>query len=439
MDVSVATAVGLSIAERTRRRIVARLIPFLFILYIINYLDRVNISYAKLQMAPALGFSEAVFGFGAGIFFFGYFLLEIPGTLIVERWSARKWIARIMISWGIVATLMGFIQNATQFYWLRLILGAAEAGFFPGIIVYLSHWFRYEDRGKAVALFMSALPVSNLIGSPMSGLLLGVNWWGLAGWRWLFIIEGIPAVILGFITLCYLTDWPHEAKWLPKDEQQWLSAELEREKEARKAARPLSILQAFKQPAVWLMVIIYFLALCGFYSFTFWLPTLIKQWSGMSDLKVTLFAMIPYTVGLVSMLTMGWSSDRSGERRWHSACSLIAAGIGFVLVAMTGHQLAMVIATFCLVSAGGHAFFPSFWAMPTAFLTEAAAAATIGLINSFGNLGGTVGGYVIGYLKTTTGSFESGVLCSAGAMIAAGLLIFVIRPRHVSVSSSTSD
>jgi ACS family tartrate transporter-like MFS transporter len=195
-----------------------RLLPYLFLLYIINYLDRVNVSYANLEMTKALNFTAEVFGFGAGIFFAGYFLFEIPGTLLIEIWSARAWIARIMITWGIVAVLMGFMNSARQFYWLRLALGAAEAGFFPGIIVYLTHWFRYQDRAKAVALFMAAVPLSNFIGSPISGLLLGVNWFGLAGWRWLFILEGAPAIILGVVTIFYLTDWPHQAKWLAEDE-----------------------------------------------------------------------------------------------------------------------------------------------------------------------------------------------------------------------------
>lgn len=430
MEVTAAPAATLTpIAERTRRRIAARLIPFLFILYIVNFLDRVNVGYAALQMTRDLNFSAEVFGFGAGVFFFGYFLLEIPGSLIVERWSARKWIARIMISWGIVAILMGFINTATQFYWLRLLLGAAEAGFFPGIIVYLTHWFRYEDRGKAIALFMSALPVSNLIGSPVSGLLLGVNWWGMTGWRWLFIIEGIPAVILGFVTLYYLTDWPREAKWLPEDERQWLTAELEHEKRIRKAARPVSILQAFRQREVVWMLAGYFLAINGFYTFTVWLPTIIKQVSGMSDLNVTLLAVIPYLTGLAAMLLVGWSSDHTGERRWHTALPLIGAGVGFACAAAAGNQLALVIAAFCLVSAGGHAFFPSFWAMPTAFLTEAAAAATIGLINSFGNLGGFLGPYTVGYIKTKTGSFTSGLACLAVSMIVAGLLMLTIKHR----------
>ncbi|HEV2987292.1 MAG TPA: MFS transporter, partial [Candidatus Angelobacter sp.] len=220
-----AQTVAEPVADRARRRITRRILPYLFILFIVAFLDRVNVSYAALEMTKDLNFSPEVYGFGAGIFFAGYFLLEIPGAILVERWSARAWIARIMISWGIVAILTGFVQTSRQFYWVRFFLGAAEAGFFPGIIVYLGHWFRYADRAKALALFLAALPVSNMIGSPISGLLLGINWLHLQGWRWLFILEGVPAAVLGVITLVYLTDWPHQAKWMPDDERQWITSE----------------------------------------------------------------------------------------------------------------------------------------------------------------------------------------------------------------------
>src|SRR5215472_13062870 len=233
------TAVIPEVGVRARRRIVRRIIPYLFILYIIAYLDRVNFGYAGLQMKGDLGFNDAIFGLGAGIFFIGYFLLEIPGTLIVENWSARLWIARIMISWGVLAICTGFIHSANQFYIVRLVLGAAEAGFFPGIIVYLTHWFRYEDRAKAVAMFMAAIPISNIVGAPLSGVILGANWYGIPGWRWLFIIEGAPAIILGVVTIFYLTDRPDQAKWLPEDERDWITSQLEREKQSKLGANAL--------------------------------------------------------------------------------------------------------------------------------------------------------------------------------------------------------
>jgi len=416
-----------AVAERARRRISLRVIPYVFILYIIAFLDRVNVGYAALQMAGDLGFSAEVFGFGAGIFFFGYVILEIPGSVIVERWSARKWIARIMISWGVLAIMTAFVRTSTQFYWVRFLLGAAEAGFFPGIIVYLSHWFRYEDRAKAVALFMAAIPVSNLLGSPISGLLLGVQWLNQPGWRWLFIVEGVPAVILGVITIFYLTDWPREATWLPDDEKQWIIRELELEKRQRKAVRHISMWQALRHRDVLLLVGAYFFATVGFYGLNIWMPTLLKQASGWSDLKVTVIAMIPHLAGLISMLLVGASSDRTGERRWHAASAMVLGGIGYVLVIMAGGNPLLVVAAFCVVAAGVDGYFPGFWPLPTAFLTESAAAASIGLINSFGNLGGFVGPYILGYVRTATNSFNIGLACLAVSMVLGAVCVLSVR------------
>jgi D-galactonate transporter len=419
-----------AVGTRARRRISLRVIPYVFLLYIVAFLDRVNVGYAALQMAGDLGFSAEVFGFGAGIFFFGYVILEIPGSIIVERWSARKWIARIMISWGILAIMMAFVKTSTQFYWVRFLLGAAEAGFFPGLIVYLSHWFRYEDRAKAVAMFMAAIPVSNLIGSPISGLLLGVHWLNQPGWRWLFIVEGIPAVILGFVTIYYLTDWPREAKWLPEDEKQWIIRELEREKQARKAVRQISMLQALRHRDVLLLVGAYFFATVGFYGLNIWMPTLIKQASGWSDLKVTLVAMVPHLAGLVSLLAIGASSDRTGERKWHAAGAMLLGAAGYVLVVFAGGNPLLVVAAFCVVAAGADGYFPGFWPLPTAFLTESAAAASIGLINSFGNLGGFVGPYILGYVRTATNSFNIGLALLAASMVLGALCVLSVRAHR---------
>ena len=416
-----------AVAGRARRRISLRVIPYVFILYIIAFLDRVNVGYAALQMADDLGFSAEVFGFGAGIFFFGYVILEIPGSVLVERWSARKWIARIMISWGVLAIMTAFVRTSTQFYWVRFLLGAAEAGFFPGIIVYLSHWFRYEDRAKAVALFMAAIPVSNLLGSPISGLLLGVDWFNQPGWRWLFIVEGIPAVILGFITIYYLTDWPREAKWLPEAEKQWIIRELELEKQQRKSVRHISMWQALRHRDVLLLVGAYFFATVGFYGLNIWMPTLLKQASNWSDLRVTVVAMIPHLAGLISMLLVGASSDRTGERRWHAASAMVLGGIGYVLVIMAGGNPLLVVAGFCVVAAGVDGYFPGFWPLPTAFLTESAAAASIGLINSFGNLGGFVGPYILGYVRTATNSFNIGLACLAVSMVFGAACVLSVR------------
>ncbi len=405
--------------------------PYMFVLYIIAFLDRVNVGYAALTMKVDLGFADDVLGFGAGIFFIGYFLLEIPGSILVEKWSARGWIARIMISWGIVAILMAFIHTKPQFYSARFLLGAAEAGFFPGVIVYFSHWFRYEDRAKAVALFMAAVPVSNIIGSPVSGVLLGVNWLGLPGWRWLFIIEGAPAIIFGVVTIFYLTDRPHQAKWLPDDERDWLTSELEREKQDKEAARSYSILQAFRHREVVLLTMAYFFMVTAVYGFTFWLPTIIKKVSGSSNQVVTLISALPYCVGLVAILVIGWSSDRTKERRWHTALSMMAASVGLLLSVVAQDQTALAILMFCVAGAGMYSYLPGFWALPTSFLTGTAAAASIGLINSIGNLGGFAGPYIVGYLSQTTNSFLGGVLyLAASALVAAGLVLSLRATRQ---------
>lgn len=421
-------AASTDVADRARTRIMRRILPYLFLLYIINYIDRVNVSYANLEMTTDLHFTPEVFGFGAGIFFAGYFLLEIPGTLLIEMWSARAWIARIMITWGIIAVLMGFMNSATQFYWLRLGLGAAEAGFFPGIIVYLTHWFRYQDRAKAVALFMAAVPLSNFIGSPISGLLLGVNWFGLAGWRWLFIIEGAPAIILGVVTIFYLTDWPHQAKWLAPDEREWIAKELENEKELKTAAHKIGALAALKHREVVLLAAAYFFIVTSLYGFNFWLPTIVKSLSGLPNLLVTLISALPYLVGFIALLIVGWSSDRTGERRWHTAAPMLVAGVGLCLSALTQSSTALAVSMFCIAAAGLYSFFPSFWALPTTFLAGSAAAASIGLINSIGNLGGFVGPYVVGYLNAKSNSFLGGMLyLSLSAVVGAG---FILALRH---------
>lgn len=420
-------AVDNDVAQRAHSRIVRRLMPFLIVLFALAYIDRVNVSYAALGMTDELGFDPKALGFGAGIFFIGYFLLEIPGTLIVENWSARKWLARIIISWGILATLMGFIHNETQFYVVRFLLGLAEAGFFPGIIVYLSHWFRYQDRAKAVAMFMVALPVSNILGAPASGLLLGINWLGLSGWRWVFILEGIPAVIFGVITIFYLTDRPQQAHWLDDDEKRWISSELEKEKQARKAVRSYSVWEALRHRNVLLLAGAYFCAVTCIYGFTFWLPTILKGLSGYSNLQVSIISALPYCAGLVAMLLIGWSSDRTGERRWHSALSLVCVSAGLFLSALALDNVWIALAMFCVAGAGLYSYLPGFWALPAAFLTESAAAASIGLINSVGNLGGFAGPYIVGFMSSKTGSFYGGVIYLGCSALAAALLILLVK------------
>ena len=429
------TASVTDVAESARKRIARRLLPYLFFLYIIAYLDRANLSYATLQMKGALGFTDKIYGFGAGIFFVGYFLLEIPGAILVERWSARAWIARIMISWGIVAVFMGFIRTPHQFYIIRFLLGAAEAGFFPGIIVYLSHWFRYEDRAKAMAMFMAAQSLSNLIGSPLSGQLLKIHWLGIAGWRWLFILEGVPAVLFGMITIFYLTDWPHQARWLPQNERQWIAGELEREKHARHSTRSYRVLEALRQREVVLMALALVFIAATVYGFTFWMPTIIKKLSGHSDQFVTLVGALPYCVGLIGTLMVGWSSDRTGERRLHAAFCMLLASVGLLFAAVTQNTPLLVISMFSLAAAGMYGYLPAFWSLPSSFLTGTAAAASIGLINSVGNLGGFLGPYTVGVVTQRFGFFW-GVLClSASAMVATVLLLLLPPKKAASISS----
>jgi ACS family tartrate transporter-like MFS transporter len=337
-------------------------------------------------------------------------LLESPGTLLVERWSARLWISRIMISWGLIAVLTGFIQNKTHFYCVRFFLGLGEAGFFPGIIVYLSHWFRAEDRAKAVALFVTAIPASGIFGAPLSGLILDHNWVGLAGWRWVFILEGIPAIILGVIVLFHLTDRPDKARWLADDERAWIVGELEREKQSKAHQHARDWWKALKEPPVLLLTLAYFCAVTGQYGFNLWLPTMVKSLSGLRNLFVTLFSALPFCVALVALIIVGWSSDRKRERVWHTAALMLLASAALFGTANAGGSFQFSLVLFCLVCAGVYGFIPSFWALPSTYLSGSAAAAAIGLINSIGNVGGFVGPYIVGEIKERTHSHLGGML-----------------------------
>jgi ACS family tartrate transporter-like MFS transporter len=425
------------VGQRARHRIAKRLLPFLFVLYVIAFLDRMNIGAAALQMPHDLGFSERVVGMGAGVFFLGYFLLEIPGALIVERWSARRWIARIMISWGLITVLMAFIHTPRQFYLVRFFVGAAEAGFLPGVIVYLTHWFRYEDRGKAVAFFYAANPLSYVVGSPIAGLLLGLSWLGLRGWRWLFILEGIPAIVLGVITIFYLTDWPAQARWLPVDERSWITEQLQREKQTKNRRRSFSVWEALRNRDVILLTLCYFCAMTGSYGIAFWLPTILKRISGQSDLRVTLLAALPYVAAFITQQVNGWHSDRTQERRWHAAIPLFLCALALSLAVLNSARPMVAIGLFVLVGGSFYGFQPCFWALPTLFLSESAAAASIGLINSVGNLGGFVGPMVMGYLAGRTHSFAAGLWYLVGSLIVSGILMLTVGAGRHPISDGT--
>lgn len=403
--------------------------PYLVVLYIVAYLDRANVSFAAERMTTGLGFTKETYGWGAGIFFIGYFLLEVPGAVFASRWGVRRMICRIMVSWGVLAMLMGFIQNATQFHWLRFLIGAAEAGFFPAMIVYLGQWFRAADRGKAVAWFMSAISLAMVIGGPVSGVLLDLNWLGLEGWRWLFILEGLPAVLLGISVLFFLTERPEDAKWLPEDEKAWLISELARERQERESLglnQSPSIARALADPRVLLFSAAYFFGLIASNGLVYWLPTIMKSLSGFSDLMVGLLVSLPYSLGVVAKIAAGWSSDRTKERRWHTAGLLFLSAVG--LVVMTQFQSHLVLAVFflCVAVIGITGYTPSFWAYATSFLAGTANAAAIGLINSIGNLGSFVGPYAMGALKQRSTGYTEGLLMLAAAAVITGLLVLAV-------------
>ena len=409
----------------TRRRVAKRLLPYLCLLYFIAYLDRTNIGIASLQMTRELGFSNEVYGFGAGIFFAGYFLLEIPGTLLVERWSARKWISRIMISWGLVAVLTGFIRNATEFYWLRFLLGLAEAGFFPGVLVYLTHWFLAEDRARTNAMFVVAIPLATVLGSPISGWLLQFHWLGLAGWRWLLILEGIPAIILGIVTMWFLTDKPAQATWLPAEEREWLEAELGRERAAVATQHKGSVLKALGNWRILSLTGAYTLLLTGSYGVTFWLPKFLSQFSGYSNTTVSLLVALPYFAAAVAALTAGFLADQRGNQRLFAMCGMSIAGCLWAASQTPGIGVAMTIVVFMCSQAAYMSAFPNFWALPTKMLSGEAAAASVGLISSFGSFGGFVGPYAVGYLSSHAGGYPAAFLFLGGCAVAAGGLVWV--------------
>jgi len=422
---------GLSdIGQRARRRIAYRLLPFVFLIYIVNYIDRVNVSFANLRMSADLGFSDRVYGLGVSMFYVTYVLFEIPGAIIVERWSARKWIARIMISWGIVTILTGFVHTAGQFYAARFLLGIAESSFFPGMIVYLTHWFRLRERSRAIACLYAAVPAASLIGSPVAGWLLGVHWRLLAGWRWLFILEGIPAVVLGIVTVFYLTDWPAQARWLPQDERDWLVNELQTELQAKKKIRNYTIMEAFFDRRILLLIVTWFLSLTGSLGTIYWIPTFVKRLAETSDRSVTTLLLVPAVIGIVGMLVNSWHSDKTAERHWHTAIPLLAAGLLFGLLIVARHQVPVAICCLLLGSGFLYAYYPTFWAIPTMMLSEAAAAATFGLINSIGQLGGFAGNYSIGFLNDRTHSLAASFAFIAFVYVAAGSLVLSLRIRN---------
>jgi ACS family tartrate transporter-like MFS transporter len=416
-----------AVGIRARRHITRRLAPFLFVLYVFNYIDRVNVGYAALQMTGDLQLSNAVFGFGAGLFFIGYLMLQIPGTMLIELWSARRFIGVTLVIWGLLAALTGLITSARQFYAIRFLLGAAEAGFFPGVIVYLTHWYRNADRAKAVAMFMVAIPISNMLGAVVAAFLMRINGFGFAGWRWLLVLEGLPAVVAGFVAFRYLTDTPADAKWLAEDERQWITAELAREREAKKEGVRLTPWQAVRDPKVLLLAAVYFCYITNSVGLSVWLPNIVRRMSGLSNFEVTLISGIPWLAAVPAMLAAAWHSDRTGERRWHTAIPILLVGVALAVSQRAGDDLVAAMAMFSLATMALYSFPSSFWALPTLFLGGTAAAASIGLINSVGNLGGFAGPYVIGYLSDRTGTFTAGIYYLVACGVIGGVLVLCMR------------
>lgn len=410
--------------RRVMRKVAWRIVPFIMLLYFIAYIDRVNIGFAALEMNKDLGFSPAVFGFGAGIFFWGYFLFEVPSNIILDKVGARLWIARVMITWGIVSGGMAFVWDATSFYVLRFLLGAAEAGFFPGIILYLSYWFPARRRAAVTSLFMAAAPLSVVLGSPVSSALLELHGLlGLSGWQWMFILEAVPAVILGGVVLVYMTDRPEKARWLTEEERVWLVETMNAEV-ANKDKAKHSVWSGLANIRVLALALVYFGTSAGLYTLGIWAPQIIKSF-GLSNMEVGFMNAIPPTVAVIAMYLWAWNSDQSGERTWHVVIACLVAAIGLALAGISSSVLA-VVAALTLVNVGISAAKPPLWSMPTLFLSGPAAAAGIATINSIGNLGGFVGPAMIGWIKDQTGSFVGGLYFVAGLLIFSAALTLIL-------------
>jgi len=423
------TSLQIDAGASARTRVAARLLPFLFLLYVANYLDRTNIAYATLGMKGDLGLTDSIFGNAYGIFFLGYIALQIPGALLVERWSARRLLAVTLVTWGAFTTLTGFVRTPFELYGARFLLGAAEAGFFPGVIVYLSHWFIYQDRAKAVAGFMSAIPIGFIIGGWIAGSILGVQWLGITGWRWLFLLEGAPAIILGVIALFVLPDRPNHTRWLTEEERDWITSRLVEERTAKAHAHKMSIWQALLHPPVLVLTAGLFFTYTGGYAFWFWEPTMLQRSTGWSVSQVSWFGTLVFGAGLIGMLVLGWSSDRSGERRWHFAIPQLTAALALSSWFFLPHSNALLLLIFTLLGFGTVAYLPSFWALPSAFLTSSAAAAAVGFINCTASIGGYFGPKIIGVLSERTGSFNSGFICMIACWIVASVVV-LICPRE---------
>jgi MFS family permease len=425
----------MSLERETLNRVTRKIVPFLVFCYFLAFIDRVNVSVAALTMNRDLGFTQAIFGFGAGLFFVSYFFFEVPSNLIMQKVGARRWIARIMVSWGVVAGAMAFVQGEKSFYAVRLLLGVAEAGFFPAVLFYLSYWFPEAYRGRAFSYFLAAVPLAGIIGFPLSGLLLSLDgMMGLRGWQWLYLLEALPSVIVGLIAFFYLTDQPSDAKWLPVRGREWLIKRLSAEANLPRQARRgnWSNLLDFR---VICFAGIHFCGNLAIYGLGFFLPQIVKA-LGMTDFRASLMSALPYLVGAAGMLYWGARSDRQGDRRWNVFLPFALSTIGFLGAASLTDPYLMM-ASICLASFGCLGYAPVFWTLPTAFLSGAASAIAIAAINSVGNFAGFLGPFTVGYLRDVTGSFSAGLLASAGVMAIGGVLVLLSTgPSATSLVSS---
>ena len=413
--------------KSTIKKTMLRILPFILLLYIIAYLDRVNLGFAALEMNGDLALTAEIFGLLSGIFFIGYFFFEIPSNMIMHKVGARLWIARIMISWGIIVVLTGFAQSATHLYILRFLLGVAEAGFFPGIILYLTYWFRASERGKATATLLLALPIGGLVGAPLSVYLMeNVSWAGLEGWRWMFILEGIPAVLSGFVVIFYLTNRPSQAKWLTEEERNWLEDELQKERNESENRNVVSKREMLKDSKVWRLALIYFANYTCMYGLSFWLPTIIKNVSavGTDNMFIGWLAAIPPLLGIPAIIFAGWNSDRTGKYREHLIVSFIIAIVGFIGSSFISSP-GMMVAMLAFASIGLYMFAGCFFAYKTQFFTESTAPVGIALVNSFAALGGFVGPYLLGIFN-----FNSSMYFLCGVCILASFMLYTLKNKQ---------
>jgi ACS family tartrate transporter-like MFS transporter len=410
------------VAQSALRKVRRRIIPFLFLLYIVAYLDRVNVGFAAIDMNRDLGFSAAVYGLGSGLFFLSYTLLEVPSNLMLVRLGARVWIARIMFTWGVMSTGMIFVNGPLSFYLLRVLLGAAEAGFFPGLIFYLTHWVPARERGAAVGLFMTATAMAGVIGAPISSALLQLDGtFGLRGWQWLFLIEGLPAILLAPVVLKGLTERPGDATWLEPAEREWLAKEIASE-QAQTAGTHVTFWAAARSGRLWAISTVYLFIVVAFYGISFWLPQIMQSTSGLSSATIVLLSAIPYIAATAGLVIIGTRSDRTGERRWHLAVPCLIGATGFVFTILLPPTLTNALITLSIAAFGIWGTLGPLWTWPTSFLRGTAAAGGIALVNSIGNVGGFAGPYLMGWMREATGGFSAGFLTLAGFLVSAAII-----------------